>query len=91
MGKQTANTEGIGKKVRDSAKFEIAHVRDSESRLYSSFRQNAEVNVKVVLEVSVESLVKFLVRRSRSKLKNLKIFEVILAPKTSILKNVLTD
>ena len=77
--------------MRSSAKLEIAHVRDSESRLYSSFRRNAEVNVKVVLEVSVESLVKFLVRRSRSKLKNLKIFEVILAPETSILKNVLTD
>ena len=26
MGKQTANTEGIGEKVRDSAKFEIARV-----------------------------------------------------------------
>ena len=34
VGKQTINVEGTREKVGDSAKFEIAHVRDSKSRLY---------------------------------------------------------
>ena len=33
IGKKTVNAEGIRKKVRDSAKLEIAHVQDSESQL----------------------------------------------------------
>ena len=33
IGKQTLNAEGTRKKVRDCAKFEIAHVQDSKSLL----------------------------------------------------------
>ena len=44
-GHQTVNAEGTGQKVRDSAMFEIAHVRDNGSRVYVHTYANAYVRI----------------------------------------------